>query len=179
MDELLAWCHDQLIYGQYEVSQLLEDGKWEDVPPGSVNEFLHRVPHKACSLPYYILCHGVAYATFAHMPCQANYDVVFAFMHDYKAHASPYTLWYMLSMRGLSKYIVRLVEEDVHTISDVFDICVDGKYPSLLERIGVHEGTDDHARFVSLGDVLRLILATGRAISKLRSFFIMSISTAN
>ncbi|KAL3902848.1 MAG: hypothetical protein SGPRY_011901, partial [Prymnesium sp.] len=154
--ELLAWCHAQHIYTRFEVSLVLDADKWKGVPPRSVCEFLERVPSRARALPYHILCHNVAYATFAHMPCQTNDDVIFEFMQDWSVLTSPYTVWYMLSMRGLSKYIVRLVDERVHIIGHLYDIYAKGQYLLLLEKIGVHEGTDAHDRFVSLGDVLRL-----------------------
>ena len=75
--ELLAWCHAQHCETQFEIDRHATE-KWKDAPPESVSEFLERVPSRTSALPYHILCHNVAYATFAHMRCQMNDDVIFA-----------------------------------------------------------------------------------------------------
>ncbi|KAL3919392.1 MAG: hypothetical protein SGPRY_005649, partial [Prymnesium sp.] len=52
------------------------------------------VPESAHALPYHVLCHNVAYATFVHMPSQRGDETLYAFMHDQSALKSPYTLIY-------------------------------------------------------------------------------------
>ena len=112
------------------------------------------MPRSARARPYHVLCHGVAYATYAHLRQQRGDEALYAFMHDQGALESTHTLMYMLAMRGLGSYIERLYVQKVRTICDLHDIYVRGSYPVLMRDLGVREGTNTHDYFVSLAETM-------------------------
>lgn len=151
-EKLLDWCFRQHPVALFQAFMAHEgQPAVEGSAARNVTEFLLYVPSRTHALPYHLACHNVAYATFAHVKMQTDDSVIFEFMGNRKAIGSTYTLWCLLSMRGLGEHIVRLFLNKAHKISRSY-VLVTGRHP-LLE-IGVKEGTDTHDRFTSLAEML-------------------------
>ena len=157
MTDLVAlqqWRHCNLVITLSHVQRLHVIHKWSGAAPYTERALWQAIPESARALPYHVLCHDVAYATFASERTQRGDEALYTFMHDQSALESQYTLVYMLAMRGLCLFIAWLHGVQVHTIGDLYDVYVHGSYPWLMHYLDVFEGTDTHDRFVSLAETL-------------------------
>lgn len=100
-EELLDRLYEEHAFAAFKANIVHVTEKWAHTPPVVCGAF--PLLYTPLRKPYYLVCHNVAYATFAHMRQQTDDSLIYDFMGNDEARKSPYTLWYTSSRRAASR----------------------------------------------------------------------------